>query len=173
MATLTCARSDLFPPGTTVSVRPFGSNVGGGVPKGQELASGTVAAGGSLSITDSDIVSGKKYVLTAEVGGERRYVVARSTLDLHDGGTAIGTGDTTEDDATLATVTASSGAFQIGQTITGPGIPPGTTLVSGSGADWEMSAAATATASGVALKAYGAYAWRAKVRRRRAAIGTS
>ena len=172
VATLTCSRSDLFPPTTVVDVLPFGGDVGG-TPKGTVLAQGTVDAAGALSITDSDIVSGKRYVLYASVGGQHRFAHARSTLDLHDGGTATGTGDTTSGDATLANVTATAGAFQIGQTITGPGIPGGTTLISGSGADWEMSAAATANGTGVALKAYGAYAWRAKVRRRRAAIGTS
>jgi hypothetical protein len=155
-----------------VSVRPFGSKRDGQAPCGAELASGTVDSGGALSITDSDIVSGTRFELYALVGSEHRYAAARSTLDIFDAGSAVGTGDTNSTTA-LSNVAATSGAFQIGQRITGPGIPSGTRLVSGSGASWVMSAAATATATGVALKADSAYVWQARLRRRRALIGTS
>lgn len=172
MATLTCSRSDVFPPTATVTVHPLGAKRDGQAPCGAAVASGTVDAAGALSITDSDIVSGTTFELYSLVGTEHRYLRARSTLDIFDTGSAVGTGDTNSTTA-LANVSASAGAFAIGQRITGPGIPAGTFLVSGSGASWVMSAAATATASSVALKADGAMVWKARLRRRRAALGTA
>lgn len=59
--------------------------------------------------------------------------------------------------ATTATSTAltvsavASGFVQIGQTVTGAGVPTGTTIASGSGTAWVLSAATTASASGVPM----------------------
>lgn len=172
MATLTLSRSDLFPPGTTVSIRAAGSKRDGQAPCGAEVASGTVDAAGALSVTSGSVLSLTSYVCYALVGAEHRYAMARSTLDLFDVGGAVGTGDTANAANTLLNVSASAGAFRIGQRITGPKIPPGTYLVSGSGASWVMSANATGNGSGVALKADSGLTWRATVKRRRAAIGT-
>jgi hypothetical protein len=173
VATVRAQRSDLFPPGTTVSVRPHGSKRDGGVPAGAELASGTVDSTGLLEITDSDIVSYARFVLYASVGGEHRYCNVRSTLDIHDAGTFTATGDTTSGSTSVANASASAGSIQAGMRVTGSGIPAGTRIHSVSGATLTLTAAATATATGVTLLGDGAYAWRAKVRRRRAALGTA
>lgn len=85
MATLTCSRSDLFPPGTAVTVHPALSKRDGQAPTAASIASGTVDSAGALSITDSDIVGYTGFVLYALVGSEHRYAFARSTLDTHAG----------------------------------------------------------------------------------------
>lgn len=189
MATITASRGDIFPVGTSVGAYVHGSRQDGSQPGSPVIASATVAADGSLTITNAGISSLTPYLLAAQVGGVWQYLRARSTLDIEDRGTAVGTVDTNSTTA-LANVTASSGAFAVGQTITGAGIPPQTTLVSGSGNAWVMSAAATASASTVAVAAYGARVpgtglgattvpqtpgttWAARVRQRRVAIGTS
>lgn len=163
MATLTAARSDVFPPGTSVAVIPVGGVHHGGPPKAATIVSGTVDAAGLLSVTDANILSLTAYGLYAQVGGEYRYLRARSTLDVYDRGTATGTVNTTNGSANLSSVSASVGAFTVGQFITGPGIPAGTRLKSGSGAAWVMDANATVTASSVAVAAYGGQAPAANV----------
>jgi hypothetical protein len=198
MATVTLARSDAFPVGTTVGIYPAPSQRAGSAgpqaPTAAAIATAVVDAAGNLSVTNAGILQGADYVAAASVNGTWQYVRARSTLDKTDAGTGIGVGDTSSGSAALANVAASSGAFAIGQRITGPGIPPGTYLVSGSGASWTMSDKATATALGVALQAEGATPavtggkhggsgqsvvpvtptrWRARVQQRRAAAGTS
>lgn len=172
MPTVRSLRSDVFPPGTTVSVRPYGSKVDGQAPGGAELATGMVDSAGVLEITDSDIVSGTRFVLYAAVGGEHRYLNVRSTLDIHDAGTFTATGDTISGSTTVSNVSASVGSVQAGMRITGTGISAGTRVHSVSGATVTLTAAATATATGVTLRGDSAYVWRAKVRRRRAALGT-
>jgi hypothetical protein len=175
MPSVIVSRSDLFPPGTSAGIYPGTSKPPGGVgpPGAPAIASATVAAGGTLTVTDAGILQGVGYQAYAQVGGENRYVRVRSSLDVTDTGKAVGTGDTASGSASLANVTATSGAFAIGQRVTGPGIPPGTYLIAGSGASWTMSDKATATASTVALEGHGRDRWRAKVMQRRAAIGTS
>lgn len=188
MASISVNRSDLFPPTTVVGVYPVGAQNPGNPPTAASITTGTVASDGSLSITNAGISSYTGYVVAAQVGGVWNYARVRSTLDISDTGTAAGTGNTTSGSASLSSVSATQGAFAVGQRITGPGIPAGTFLIGGSGASWTMSAKATATASGVALVAYGASApvatvggetrpanttgWRGKVAQRRAAIGT-
>lgn len=173
MATLTINRSDLFPVGTTVSVRPFGARRDGQGPSGAELATGTVSADGSLSITDSDIVSGTRFTLYAQVGNEHRYADARSTLDVHDGGTFVATADTATDSPVLINMVVTSGTALVGSRVTGPGIPAGAVLIQTTPV-YAMNVFARATASGVTLRGDGAYTWRAKLQRRRAAaLGTS
>lgn len=173
MATLTCARSDLFTVGATVTVHPFGSRQEGGPPGAASVASGTVDSNGLLSITDSDIASYTAFWLYSLVGTEHRYCLARSTLDVQDSGGAIGTGNTTAASADIASASAASGEFRIGQRISGPGIAPGSSITGIASTTLTLNRAATATASGVALVAEGAFTWQARVRRRRAALGTA
>jgi len=195
MATVTVNRSDLFPVGTSVGIYPPGSGrtYYDGPPTAAVIQSATVDAAGLLTVTDAGIVAGKTYVAYAAVGGQHRQVSARSTLDKAITARATGTGDTTSGSAALANVSATTGAFAVGQRITGPGIPPGTYLIAGSGAAWTMSDKATASASTVALEGHGAAApvaggaggvgstlqplnitnWRAKVMQRRSIAGTS
>lgn len=256
MSRITLARSDLFPVGTVVSV--FAGNCtppDGGAPAGTAITTGTVDAAGLLSIDHASILPYTSYTLHASVGGQHRWVRARSHLDVFDSGGGTGTGDTASNttvsnagislptgggattavaatdlftrtahgfeagqavrftgltggagitpgktyyviasgltandyrvsatlggstidvtsDLTAGTVSRAA-AFQAGQVITGPGIPAGTRILSVSGDTLTLSAAATATASQVALTAYGARAWSAVVRRRRVAMGTS
>lgn len=187
MATVSLTRPDLFPNGTVVGIYPAAAKNPGQPPTAAAIASGTVASD-NLSVTNAGILSYTSYVAAAQVGGVWVYANLRSTLDITDTGTATGTGNTTSGSASLSSVSASSGAFAIGQRVTGPGIPAGAHLIGGSGASWTMSDKATATASGVALVAYGASApvattgaatrpantskWRAQVAQRRAALGT-
>lgn len=189
MPTLTIARSDLWPVGTTVGVYNGDSLSPAGAPGGAAIATGTVDAAGSLSITNAAILAGTTYVCAASVNGTWQAARARSTLDTFDAGTAAGTATTSSGSPNLTSVSASSGAFAVGQIITGPGIPGETRLISGSGASWVMSAAATASAT-VAVVAYGARVpvavlgqtvgpqtqgtgWRARVSQRRVTAGTS
>lgn len=173
MPTLTINRSDTFPVGTSVAAIAEGGINPGGPAKAATIASATVGSDGALSITDAGIVSGTMYGLYASVGGEHRYLRARSTLDVFDTGTFTATGDTTASSATVLNASASSGAIQAGMRISGTGIPANTYILTVASTTLTLSTAATATATGVTLKGDGAYTWRAKVRRRRAAISTS
>lgn len=86
MATVTCARSDLWPPGTTVGVYPNGAVEAGGVsgsPRGTALSTGVVDAAGVLSVAHASILARTTYVLHASVNGEQRAARARSTTDVH------------------------------------------------------------------------------------------
>lgn len=174
MPTVTLSRSDLFPIGTTVGIYPAAAQgADGSAPRAAAIATGVVDAAGALSVTDAGILSYTAYIAAASVGGSWNYARLRSTLDVTDTGKGIGTGDTAIGSAALANVSASSGSFQIGQRISGPAIPPGTFLISGSGASWVMSDKATANGTGVALEGHGAARWRARVMRRRSLAGTS
>jgi hypothetical protein len=190
VATITAARSDVFPVGTSVGAYVAAAKNPGQAPGAPAIASASVAADGSLTITNAGIASLTPYVLAAQVNGTWQYIHARSTLDTFDRGTAVGTADTTNGSASLANVTASSGAFAVGQRINGAGIPSGTRLISGSGAAWVMSATATATASTVPVVTDGGRApaanlgataipsrastpWQVQLRQRRSIAGTS
>jgi hypothetical protein len=194
MATVTIARSDLFPVGTTVGIYPAGAfppaNQVPSAPGAAAIASAAVAANGTLTVTDAGILSYTRYVAAANVGGTWVYARCRSTLDAFDYGRALGTGDTVSGSAALANVVATSGAFAVGQRISGPGIPGGTFLRAGSGAAWTMTAAATATGTTVALEGNGAQVpaanlgatvipsrirtgWQAQLAQRRSIAGTS
>lgn len=168
MPNLVVNRPDRFPNGTVVDAYPASARKARGdlPPGGPILETQTVA---SNIATFTTLAADTPYTFYAAATGQ--YLNQRlSTTDL---GKAVGTGDTTSGSAALATVAATSGTFQIGQRITGPGIPPGTFLIAGSGASWTMSDKATASATGVALEGHGAYRWRARLMRRRAALGTS
>lgn len=93
-------------------------------------------------------------------------------LRVPDGGTFTATGDTTSGSATVLNASASAGTIQAGMRISGSGIRAGTYIISVNSTTLTLSATATATATGVTLLGDGAYVWRAKVRRRRAAAGT-
>lgn len=173
MATVTLRRSDLFPVATSVGIYPAGAKIPDHVPVGSAIASAAVDAAGVLNVSNAGILSGRAHVAYALVAGEHRYATVRSTVDVFDAGTVAGTGDTTNGSATVSSTTVSLGAFQAGMRITGPGIPAGTFILTVSGATLTLSAAATATASTVVLRGDGAYAWRARLRRRRVAMGTS
>lgn len=85
MASVSLARSDLFPVGTVVGIYPAGSAKDGGPPAAAVIATGTVDAAGALSVTNAGILSYTDYVAYALVGGQHRYLRARSTLDTHPG----------------------------------------------------------------------------------------
>jgi hypothetical protein len=159
-------------------------------PGAAAIASAAVAANGTLTVTDAGILSYTRYVAASNVGGTWVYARCRSTLDAFDYGRALGTGDTVSGSPALANVVATSGAFAVGQRISGPGIPGGTFLRAGSGAAWTMTAAATATGTTVALEGNGAQVpaanlgatvipsrirtgWQAQLAQRRSIAGTS
>lgn len=173
MATVALSRSDRFPVGTSVGIYAAGAARDSAPPTAAAIASGTVDAAGALSVANAGIVAGASYVAYAAVNGEHRYVTARTTADTFDAGGAAGTGTTSSGSKSVTSVSASSGSFREGQIITGPGIPPQTRIDSVSGNTLTLDAAATASAVGVALVAYGAFTPRARGRRRRAAAGTS
>lgn len=188
MPTVTLAPHKHYPVGTTVGIYPPGSANPGAPPTAPAIASAATDAAGLLTVTNAGILQGVTYVAYAAVNGEHRYISVRSTLDVTDRGTAVGT-LTTNGTTALASVSVSSGALAVGQRIVGAGIPPGAYLVSGSGANWVMSAPATASASGVAFTADGATpavanlgataipkntsTWQAQVRQRRQIMGTA
>jgi hypothetical protein len=175
IATITANRADVFPVGTSVGVYPPGAVSAGhdSAPGAAAIVSASVDAAGQFSATNAGIESGKTYVLAASVGGAWRYLRARSTLDKHDGGTATGTGNTSANSDQVTSLSTTTGTFVPGQFISGPGIPAQCRIKSISGSTITMDCKATATATGVALQAYGAGAWQAKVRRRKVALGTS
>ena len=66
---------------------------------------------------------------------------------------ASGHGTLSQGSATLTTVSANSGAFAVGQTIAGAGIPAGTTIIALGAGTLEISAPATESGANVAIKA--------------------
>src|SRR5687768_5903004 len=102
MATVTLRRSDIFPVGTTVGIYPARAQRFGQAPTAAVVASAAVDAAGLLTVTDAGILSYTGYVAYALVGSEHRYARLRSTLDVHDAGTAVGTCDTTDTSVALA-----------------------------------------------------------------------
>ena len=102
MSTVSLARSDLFPVGTTVSVYA-GSSIphSGGVPAGTAVASAVVDAAGNLLVDNAAILPYTSYIAHATVSGQQRYALVRSTLDRFDNGSGTGTGDTTNNSATV------------------------------------------------------------------------
>jgi hypothetical protein len=186
MATITLARSDLFPVGTIVGIYPDGSMPPGtqasSAPGAAAVATGTVAADGTLTVTNASVASYTRYLAAASVASVWNYCRVRSTLDVFDYGRAVGTGDTVSGSAALANVVATTGAFAVGQRISGPGIPGGTFLIAGSGAAWTMSATALeGNGAQVPATNLGATAipsrvrtgWAAQLRQRRQIAGTS
>ncbi|MBK5218889.1 MAG: hypothetical protein JJE35_03760 [Thermoleophilia bacterium] len=66
---------------------------------------------------------------------------------------AKGTGSLSAGSAEVTGVTTASGVFLAGQAVTGPGVPPGTTITAVGPGTLELSAGATASGSSVALSA--------------------
>ena len=66
---------------------------------------------------------------------------------------ATGSGDLTESSATVTNLDTATGAFLVGEAITGAGIPAGTTIASLGAGTLTLSQPATATAAAVELKA--------------------
>jgi hypothetical protein len=135
MATVTLARSDAFPVGTTVGIYPAGAQRQGSStpqpPTASVIASAAVDAAGLLTVTNAGILQGVDYVAAAQVGGVWTYVRARSTLDVADRGSASGTGTTTNGSPVVTSPVATSGAFAVGQrlsTVAAGIIPPGTLI---------------------------------------------
>jgi hypothetical protein len=113
MATITLARSDLFPVGTIVGIYPDGSMPPGtqasSAPGAAAVATGTVAADGTLTVTNASVASYTRYLAAASVASVWNYCRVRSTLDVFDYGRAVGTGDTVSGSAALANVVATTG----------------------------------------------------------------
>jgi hypothetical protein len=188
MPSVTVSRSDLFPPATIVGVYPARTRLVGQAPSGAgAIASGTVDAAGSLTVTDPGIVQGTNYALYALVGGEHRYLRVRSTLDVHQRPVASGTFNTANGSAALTAVSP-SGSLAVGMRVTGPNIPVGRYVVSGSGTTYTLNDGSGVTAStGSAFAADGAVnpvavlgntprpgqpsTWQAQVRQRRQLAG--
>jgi len=170
-------------------------STGGGIGTGDTASTATVSNAGistnggavtGVAATDlftkvaHGLVAGDAVRFTGLTGGtgitagKTYYVIAAGlTADVFAVSETLG-GATINFTTDLTAGTVSKAApFTAGQFITGPGIPAGTRILSVSGDTLTLSAAATATASGVALVAYGAQVWSAVVRRRRIAMGTS
>jgi hypothetical protein len=190
MATVTLARSDVFPVGTTVGIYPGNSFVPGQAPGSAVIASAAVDAAGLLTVTNAGILSLTPYIASAQVGGVWQSLRVRSTLDVFDYGRAVGTWTTISGNVAVSSASLSSGALAVGQRIVSADFPAGVYVVSGSGTSWVLSDKATASGSGKAFEGHGAQApavnlgatavpqtqntrWAAKVRQRRAIAGTS
>jgi hypothetical protein len=179
MASFTLNRSDLFPVGTTVGAYPFtaGRRFQDLAPSQPATESQVVAVNGQAAFVA--LAADTDYLFYAFVGGQHRMTRGRTKTPTGVGsvqgaqGRAVGVATTSSGSTGLTGVSASSGAFQVGQQVSGPGIPAGTYLTGGSGASWTMSDKATASGVGAAVEGHRAYSWRAQVMRRRVAVGTS
>lgn len=155
------------------------SNAGISLPVGGGAVTGT-AATDLFSRVAHGFVAGDAVRFTGLTGGtgltagKTYFVIAAGlTADVFAVSATLG-GATINftTDLTVGTVSRAA-AFQIGQQITGPGIVPGSTILNVVGDTLTLSVATTATASGVAITAYGSKVWSAVVKRRRVAIGTT
>ncbi len=90
-------------------------------------------------------------VNTTEPESAHLHGQATGTGDLI--GPAAGTGKTTKGAKSVSELTVTSGAFAVGQEITGSGIPAGTTITKVNSGSLTISQAATATQAGVELTA--------------------
>lgn len=181
MAGFVLKRSDIFPIGTSVGAYPASARLAGDRDAAPAAAaaveSQTVDAAGTATFVA--LAADTDYLFYALVGGQHRMTRGRTktvtgpTSVQGAQGRAVGVATTTSGSAALTAVSATTGAFQVGQYVSGVGIPAGTYLIAGSGASWTMSAAATASGVGVAMEGHRAYSWRATVMRRRVAAGTS
>jgi tetrahydromethanopterin S-methyltransferase subunit B len=115
--------------GTNVGIYPAGARNPGSTPTAAVIAFAAVDAAGLLTVTDAGILQGVRYVAYSSVGGVPTYCACRSTLDKSDTGVGSGTGTTTSGSPIVTALTATSGAFAVGQrmNLPTPGvIPPGT-----------------------------------------------
>lgn len=101
-----------------------------------------------LSATSPGVLSA--CAATTSGGGWSGFPTATTTSGsptLTNVATATGTGTLTEGSTSVSGLKATSGGFEAGQTITGTGIPGGTTVVSVGAGTLQLSAAATASGS--------------------------
>jgi hypothetical protein len=82
----------------------------------------------------------------------RRNTGEEESARLH--GAAEGTGSLTSGSPTVSSVATTSGAFEVGQTIAGNGIPAGTTITAVTPGSITLSANAIANGTGVTLESY-------------------
>jgi len=101
--------------GTNVGIYPAGARNPGSTPTAAVIAFAAVDAAGLLTVTDAGILQGVRYVAYSSVGGVPTYCACRSTLDKSDTGKGSGTGTTTSGSPIVAALTATSGAFAVGQ----------------------------------------------------------
>ncbi|HSK38780.1 MAG TPA: hypothetical protein VK943_03345, partial [Arenibaculum sp.] len=129
---------------------PGGSGLAGG-----EFSTASGSPGG-VAVNDA---SGEIYTVSASANRVQRFDSSGNFISAFGAdvisGAAAGTG-TLNGTATVSAVVATSGAFLVGQKITGAGIPAGTRIVAanvgtGLNSTLTLSQAATASASGVAL----------------------
>lgn len=140
-----------------------------GAPAGTALQTVAASAGGVA--THTTLVADTPYVLyQASPYRAVRAHISDSATAL---GRATATGNTTNNSATVSSVSASAGAVIVGQRIAGAGIPNGARVKSVSGNTITMTEKATATATGVALDLAGAKDPKAKVLRDRDGRGTA
>jgi hypothetical protein len=87
MANLKISRSDLFPVGTTVKAYASGPRgsaaalLGNAIPSGASVEEHAVDAEGNVTFTT--LVSGKLYVLFAEVSGEKRSLLVQGVIEVN------------------------------------------------------------------------------------------
>ncbi len=89
------------------------------------------------------------FTATSDEGGDSGH---RAVFVRNGPATASGSGDLSSS-TTVSNLVAASGTFAVGQTLTGAGIPAGTRIVALGASTATLSKPATATATGVQLKA--------------------
>lgn len=118
------------------------------------------ATGGLLSLGFEGRHVGGTFSADLDAGSKvtEHLVAAKGVADMHAGrgtaslGGAIGKGTVIAGSKKVTAASASEGAFAGGQTISGKGIPAGTTIVAVAGSELTLSAAATESEAGIALK---------------------
>jgi hypothetical protein len=88
-------------------------------------------------------------------GGEAKASTSAGSRNVTAVTVAEGTATTNSASNVLDGVTVSFGSFEVGQPVTGPGIPPGTVVTAVEPGKIVLSQAATATVSGVAVSSMG------------------
>lgn len=140
-----------------------------GAPAGASVE--TVAADAAGTATHLTLADNTPYLLYQ--ASPYRVVRARVASSATDRGEAAGTVNTTNGSVSFASLAATSGAFLVGQRVSGPGIPRGTRIKTLSGGAGTFDRKATATGTGVAVEAAGGKDPLARTMRRRHDRGTS
>jgi hypothetical protein len=157
--------------GANVSAYPAASLPGtrDGAPAGTAVE--TVAASAAGVATHVTLANDTAYVLYQ--ASPYRAVRARIADSVTETGRATATGTTSVGSVSVTAVTVTSGTVQVGQRITGPGIPSGARVKSFSAGTITLTDKATAAGTGVALELSGAKEAKARVLRDRDKRGTS
>ena len=121
--------------GSNVVSDVFTAAGAGTVADGSNTISGVTADSGSFEVGQE--------LTTADASGTATLTAGSNTLTSV--ASATGTGDISNANAPVKNVTATKGRFLVGQEVTGPGIQPGTTIVSASEGELTLSKPATAT----------------------------